>query len=105
MDDINSQIVLRLTADYTYLTVDHAFPFNERLAFMLLREVMESSELEPVEELRILRRAFRFDVEGWIVHPPYEVGIVEETTIRVYDSDDLVTEGELLDTYVHEAEA
>lgn len=103
LDDLTIQLHTMLTANFTYLRVDHPFPFGWRIVFTVLSEVADASELEVGEEQRTLRRVFRFGVNGWVTYPAETIGIVEKTTVEIIDSPDLEEEKETLDTVVHVA--
>jgi hypothetical protein len=96
-----SQFLLRLSnGKDVYLTVDHPFPFGERIVLFTYEGFQDRSELEPVENKRVLRRSLTFQGNAWVVYPADEVGIVKTQHIQIWESTDLDTPSydELLDT-------
>ena len=84
----------------TYLTVEHPFPMGTRIVFTQLTETRNLPPIESPDAQRVLRRVFTLIVNGWIIPPPLQTGVVERVTTYIERSDDLVTRDELLDTVV-----
>ena len=108
LDNLSTQLALRLRADEVYLTVDHpVLPTpdlvgtTQLLALTLFRGVVETSEVEPGSpKNRVLRRSYSYLVHGWRDYPAEEYGIVERIRTDLYDTDDYETEEELLGTVI-----
>lgn len=100
LDSLTAQMLVRMRPHEFWITVDHPFPIRQRNVLVTLGDPRDFSQLEPNEKQRVLRRSFPLTVYGWICFPVEEVGIVEEVTTEVYESDDMETLGDLLDTIV-----
>jgi len=97
LDDLANQMLLRLEADYFYLTVEHPFPMGEKIVYTKFEGVVDKSDLEPAEQQRVLRKSFTFTVHGWLAYPADEYGIVETAGIEIDRSEDLEEIDEVLD--------
>lgn len=98
LDAFRNQFITSLRGNEAYLNVKYAEPFGTLLNRIQLDSVNDASEIETNEEQRILRRVFTFKMETWIPYGVREVGPILSVHIREFDSEDLVTEGALLDT-------
>jgi len=98
IDSVYGQIVRSLRSDCVYLTVTHPEPFNELSCHTMLTDARNTSVLEPIGEQRTLRRVFPFVMDAWICYIPTTVGRIEHIEVELWDTDDLETGTDLLDT-------
>ena len=107
LDDLGTQLALRQRADEVYLPVSRpVLPtpdlkgVSEFLSLMLFRGVVETSQLEPGRDQRVLRRSYSYVVNGWKDFDAEEYGIVETVRTDIWDTDDYEEGTDLLDTVI-----
>ena len=104
LNDLTTQFLLRHRADELYLTVDHpVIPTPDLkdgprrlIVLTLYRGANESSEVEPGTDQRVIRKSLTYDVFGWRCFEPDEIPSVITVITDIVESDDLVTDGDLL---------
>jgi len=98
IDSVYGQMVRTIRADCVHLPVEHPEPFGNLYCQAILADPRNMSVLEPERDQRTLRRVFPFVIEAWICYEPTEVGRIEHIEVELWDSDDLETGTDLLDT-------
>ena len=101
LDGLATQLRMLFTRPgaMSYIEVDHPFPMCKRIVPIREAESRRLPMIEAADQQRVLRREVSLELTGWLIRAPEEVGIVEKVTTEIYDSDDLETLGDELDTF------